>query len=73
MIEAAKEANISETFPKISTFILYGEGFGYKIQKGGLYLGKEVAFNLFDCYAFIPSKKGFLAGSASACSVSGIV
>ena len=59
IIERVKEINTSEAFPNISTFILYGEGFGHKIQKGGLYLGDKVAFNLFDCYAFIPSKKGF--------------
>ena len=51
--------NICKTFPGIRKFILYGEGFGHKIQSGGLYLGKEVAFNLFDCYAVIPSGKGF--------------
>lgn len=27
---------------------LYGEGYGYKIQKGGNYLGNEVSFILFD-------------------------
>ena len=59
IIETAKETNVSEAFPSISKFILYGEGFGHKIQKGGLYLGDQVAFNLFDCYAFIPSKKSF--------------
>ena len=30
--------------------ILFGEGFGYKIQNGGDYLGKEVDFILFDVY-----------------------
>lgn len=27
---------------------IYGEGFGYKIQNGGNYLGKDVSFILFD-------------------------
>ena len=34
-------------------FVLFGEGFGHKIQKGGLYLGDKVACNMFDCYAYI--------------------
>ena len=55
-----KEKDISEILPKTRKFILYGEGFGYKIQKvGGLYLGKEIAFNLFDCYVFMPEGKSF--------------
>ena len=59
IITKIKETNTCEILPKTQKFILYGEGFGHKIQKGGLYLGKETAFNLFDCYVFIPEGRGF--------------
>ena len=39
--------------------VLFGEGFGNNIRKGGLYLGKNVDLNVFDCYAFISEEKGF--------------
>jgi len=32
----------------VGEVILFGEGFGYKIQKGGKYLGDKVGFVLFD-------------------------
>lgn len=38
-----------ETFTNKSV-VLYGEGFGYKIQKGGKYLGDKVDFILFDVF-----------------------
>ena len=47
---------LKELFPpeKFSIFdgevILFGEGFGYKINKGGKYLGKNVDFALFDVW-----------------------
>ena len=61
IVETAKENadDIKQTFPGIDKFILYGEGFGHKIQSGGLYLGKNTDFNLFDCYSILPSEKGF--------------
>lgn len=39
-----------EETPEDKTIILYGEGFGHKIQKGGKYLGNEVGFALFDVF-----------------------
>lgn len=43
-----KELFISKGFDKDIT--LYGEGYGYKIQKGSKYLGDKVSFVLFDVF-----------------------
>ena len=61
VVSAAKENadSIKQAFAGIDKFILYGEGFGHKIQSGGLYLGENTDFNLFDCYSILPSEKGF--------------
>ena len=45
----AKEEIFEQMFGE-KQVILFGEGFGYKIQNGGDYLGKEVDFILFDVY-----------------------
>ncbi len=52
-----EKQNFLTSFPKIKKVILYGEGFGFKIQKGGEYLKDKVAFNLFDCYCFMAERK----------------
>lgn len=40
----------TEDTPEDKMVILYGEGFGHKIQKGGKYLGEEVGLALFDVF-----------------------
>lgn len=55
-IKAEKQQFLT-SFSKIKKLILYGEGFGFKIQKGGLYLKDKVAFNLFDCYCFMSERE----------------
>ena len=43
-------------------FVLFGEGFGHKIQKGGLYLGKDTACHIFDSYIYYVTKEGHYKG-----------
>ena len=45
-----------------SIFVLFGEGFGHKIQKGGLYLGDKTACHAFDSYAYIVTKENQYKG-----------
>ena len=63
IIESAKK-NKEEITKTLQTniFVLFGEGFGHKIQKGGLYLGKNTACHVFDSYAYIVTKENRYKG-----------
>ena len=63
IIESAKKnkEEIKQTL-QFNIFVLFGEGFGHKIQKGGLYLGKETACHAFDGYAYIVTKENQYKG-----------
>lgn len=49
--ETFTDDKLSDAFPKLPQFqlvVLYGEGYGVKIQKGGNYRKEGVSFRLFD-------------------------